>query len=235
MSRAPFHFKQFSVTAHQTGMAVSTDGVLLGAWCNLESANTILDIGTGTGLLALMCAQRSSSSITAIDIDSLAVESASHNIQHSPWRSRIEVFQADVTRWSSTTSQRFDAIVCNPPYFSTGETARDPKRALARHSDSLEHDELLKACERLLTGEGSASFILPFSEGLQFMQLAEESDWHIARKVEVKTTPNKLVSRLLLELKRQPCEPQNTQLLINEQGQYSQEFINLTRDFYLKL
>ncbi|GAL19594.1 tRNA (adenine37-N(6))-methyltransferase TrmN6 [Vibrio maritimus] len=162
-------------------MPVSTDGVLLGAWARFHSSDTLLDIGTGTGLLTLMLAQRFiDAAITAVDIDETAIVDATYNIQHSPWHKRITVLLCDIL--AQPFEHTFDGIICNPPYFNSGETAKNSQRATARHTHTLSHEHLLDRCDKLLNKEGSASFVLPKVEGgaihraCQAQRLALESN-----------------------------------------------------------
>lgn len=229
-----FHFKQFSIHGGQSGMAVSTDGILLGAWSKISNHSSILDIGTGTGLLALMCAQRSQESqVTAIDIDDDAIKAAQYNVDSSPWSKRIRVIKTAAQQLDS--NQRFDHIICNPPYFNSGATSDWQARATARHTHTLPHTELLIACAKLLTPSGSANFILPKSEGETFIQLALEQGWFVEQLCQVNTTKHKPGYRLLFTLTRVQTECQNSQLTIHQADGYSEAFIQLTRDFYLKM
>lgn len=229
-----FDFKQFKVKGGNSGMPVSTDGILLGAWIDLSDTIELLDIGTGTGLLSLMCAQRNKTvSIQAIDIEKQAIDAAKLNFSQSPWESRLTLHHADILTHFFNT--RFDNIICNPPYFNSGEQARNPSRATARHTSMLSHSELLTRCNELLTDTGKASFVLPVFEGEHFMSLALTKGWYTSRLCYVKTTERKQVSRILLELKRLPCAVENQSLTIHSGSGYSDQFVALTRDFYLKM
>lgn len=215
-------------------MPVSTDGVLLGAWAELENSKTLLDIGTGTGLLSLMSAQRNLSlSIDAIEIDSHAVEAAQFNFTHSPWHDRIELHSGDVLTHSFPN--KFDCIICNPPYFNSGEQAQNLSRATARHTSSLSHQDLLKRCWDLLAAQGYASFVLPKVEGDAFIALAKQQGWSLQRLCQVKPTERKEVSRLLIQLGKTPCSMVHSTMTIHEGGGYSGDFIQLTKAFYLKM
>jgi len=229
-----FDFKQFTIYGGYSGMPVSTDGVLLGAWIDLKSSAYLLDIGTGTGLLSLMCAQRNSSLIIeAIDIDSHAIEAAQVNFSRSSWQKRLTLRQGDVLQHKFT--QQFDRIICNPPYFNSGEQACNAARATARHTDTLTHEALLSRCKQLLTNKGKASFVLPKPEGEQFIQLAKTQDWHVSRLCQIKTTEHKEVSRLLIELTKFPTDTLSESLTIRTNLGYSDAFIKMTKDFYLKM
>lgn len=215
-------------------MPVSTDGVLLGAWFDLDQAETILDIGTGTGLLALMSAQRSTESkISAVELDRCACEAAEINFQNSDWADRITLIQSDIISWQD--SQTFDAIVCNPPYFNSGEQSQSTQRAIARHTQTLSHASLLQQCKKRLNQCGKASFVLPLIEGEQFIQLAKEGGWFVSRLCKVKPTSSKPVNRLLIELTRTQVSVEESSITISEQSGYSKEFTQLTKEFYLKM
>ncbi|MGF1738201.1 tRNA1(Val) (adenine(37)-N6)-methyltransferase [Photobacterium satsumensis] len=234
-----FTFKQFHVNDHGCGMPVSTDGVLLGAWAALPRTGPILDIGTGSGLLALMAAQRTTGQdnpITAIEIDSGAAVAAQRNFTDSPWAERISMAHQTVQAWAcQQPSGSVDAIVCNPPYFNHGEQADCQARAAARHTDTLPHHELLAAIRQLLSPAGSASLILPVYEGEQLIKAARAHQLYCQRLCTVKTTERKDPSRLLIALGLSPSPCQTEQLVIHQDGQYSEGFIALTRAFYLKM
>ncbi|MEZ8984634.1 tRNA (adenosine(37)-N6)-methyltransferase TrmM [Vibrio cyclitrophicus FF160] len=232
-----FNFKKFSIYGGQSGMPVSTDGVLLGAWTNLAPKSSVLDIGTGTGLLALMTAQRyEDASIFAIDIDLHAIDAATINIEQSQWQDRISLNHGSVL--TADFSQRFDAIICNPPYFNSGEQAQQSQRATARHTGSLDHLQLAMRCFELTTENATASFILPTPEGEGFIKLAQQCGWYLAKRLDVKTTNKKPASRILFELSKDPACEQDLQcesLTIHNNNGYSEAFIALTKDFYLKM
>lgn len=229
-----FKFKQFSIDGGQAGMPVSTDGVLLGAWAFTHHPKTILDIGTGTGLLALMCAQRfSDAQITAIDIDAFAFEAAQYNSDTSLWGQRIRVIQGDILDTSFAPS--FDAIICNPPYFNSGELSHDPQRATARHTNQLAHHALLVRAKSLLNDEGQACFILPVYEGEQFIEQALTLSWQLKRRCTVQPIAHKPAHRLLIELSLASASVIDSSLVIHSSSGYSEAFIALTQDFYLKM
>ncbi|WP_238116530.1 tRNA1(Val) (adenine(37)-N6)-methyltransferase [Vibrio cincinnatiensis] len=234
MKNKQFKFKQFSIDSKACGMPVSTDGVLLGAWAFTHLPKRILDIGSGTGLLSLMCAQRfAQAHIFAIDVEPQAFSATTYNVAHSPWQERIEVQQQDILTHSYPS--RFDAIICNPPYFTSGEMAQSYQRALARHTQTLTHSNLIQRLDDLLTHNGRACFILPIQEGEVFIQLAQQHGWHLQRLCKVCPSPSKPAHRLLFELGKEMNEAEQSQLTIHAQNGYSEDFIALTRDFYLKM
>lgn len=230
-----FQFKQFTIHQDRTPMKVGTDGVLLGAWAELENASTILDIGTGTGLLALMAAQRNSrAQIDAIDIVASACQQAQENIHLSPWSTRIRVYQQALQSFHPSYS--YDCILCNPPFFEHSTPAPEPARSLARHSDPLPHHELIDHVVRLLLPAGSLQVILPVQEANRLILYAESKGLFPHRITHVHPTPEKAAKRLLIHFTFCRQSPEENKLIIElARHHYSQEYIALTRTFYLKM
>ena len=229
-----FRFKQFTVYHDRCAMKVGTDGVLLGAWANVAQAQHILDIGTGTGLIALMLAQRSDALITAIDIDEDAIEQATDNAENSPWASRIRVLQQDLCQYD--TEQRFDAIVSNPPYFVNSLKCSDIQRSTARHTDTLDANKLLRKASELLHPEGHFSLVIPAEQVSQIQLLGEESGLYLARHTAVITRPGLPAKRALLEFRKANVTCQTDELVIElDRHVYSEDYIALTRVFFLKM
>ena len=238
MKKTGFQFKQFSVYQDRCAMKVGTDGVLLGAWVNVDNAKNTLDIGTGTGLIALMMAQRSVSTlITAIEIDSEAACQATENVLNSPWKDRIEVVNADLLDFNC--SKRYDVIVSNPPYFSQSLPSPNKQRTLARHNDHLTYSALIQKVATLLSENGRFSVIISYDHKDEFIQLASQSRLYLQRIVAVKTTPTSVFRRVLLEFSFVESIVEQLKveelLIERERHQYSTEYINLTKDFYLKM
>ena len=230
-----FAFKQFTVRHDRCAMKVGTDGVLLGAWTDLSHSRRILDIGTGTGLIALMLAQRSMDArITAIDLDSAAVEQAQENIQASPWKDRIEALQQDICTYHPNGT--FDTIVSNPPYFIDSLKCPDGQRSTARHTDTLDADRLIGKVSELLTSDGRFSIILPAEQTEDLIRVAGEKGLHPSRQTWVITRPGLSPKRILMEFRKIPVTLQPDELVIElERHVYSEEYIALTKEFYLKM
>lgn len=218
-------------------MKVGIDGVLLGAWTDTANANSILDIGTGTGLIALMLAQRSEALITAIDIDSAAIEQATQNIAQSPWSERITAIETSIQHFVEVQKSGFDLIVSNPPYFVESLKAGTAQRTIARHTDTLTHEELMDSAQKLLTKTGRMCIILPVKEGLQCIDYAKSTGFYCSKVLSIYPTPTTSVKRLLIEFKLVDCQQQNTSMTIESETrhQYSREFTELAKPYYLKL
>ncbi|MCQ2210366.1 MAG: methyltransferase [Paludibacteraceae bacterium] len=233
MSNPYFQFKQFTIYQDRCAMKVGTDGVLLGAWADVSSAHSILDIGTGTGLIALMVAQRSGAFVTALEMDVEASKQALENVERSPWNEKIKVVNLSLQEYDSL--MKYDHIISNPPYFN--QSLKSPKegRTTARHTDTLSYDDLLKGVVRLLDEEGIFSVILPFSEKERFVTLAEQYNLYPARITEVLPTPISTPKRFMAEFSFQQVECQQKSLIIESAGrhQYSDDYKQLTEQFYL--
>lgn len=234
MSAGGFQFKQFFVSHDQCAMKVGTDGVLLGSWCAVQQVSSILDAGTGTGLVSLMLAQRSAAQIVAVEIDEQAAGQALENVQQSPWSDRVSVVCADFLDY--TPNQLFDLIVSNPPYFENSLQAPDEKRTKARHTNRLNYQTLLAKATQMLTPGGRICLILPYDKDELMDSLARENALFISRKCYVKPTPQSEIKRLLIEFSNTPCPLELSELVIETaRHQYTTDYIGLTKDFYLKM
>jgi tRNA1Val (adenine37-N6)-methyltransferase len=232
-----FRFKEFTVYHDRCAMKVGTDGVLLGAWTNIENAKTVLDIGTGTGLIALMLAQRSNCSleIDAIDIDEDAIFQAVDNIQTSGFK-HIDCRHTSLQEYADVCVKKYDLIVSNPPYFASSLHSPDKQRTIARHTDSLSIDDFISISSRLLSVDGRLSIIFPISEKDYLVSLAEKNNLFVSRIVNVAGTPNVMPKRVLLEFSKRECKVVENNLIIEmKRHVYSDEFVTLVKDFYLKL
>ncbi len=236
MKHTPFRFKQFAVHHDRSTMKVGTDGVLLGAWANPANAKTILDIGTGSGLIALMLAQRTSADvqIDAVELEAHASHEAQENINHSPWADRIKLYHAAIQQYE--TDVRYDLIISNPPYFENSQKPPEEKRTITRHTDTLPFTELLHAVERLLKEDGTFNVILPYTEGTAFIELAGSHKLFCTRKWSFLTREGKAIERLLLEFAFHQKTMETNEILLYSEGEnWSDGYKALTKDFYLKL
>lgn len=232
-----FHFKQFSVAHDRCTMKVGTDGVLLGAWAVVENAKTILDIGTGSGVIALMLAQRTppDALIHAVELEQNDAQQAHENVVHSPWPDKVKIFPAAIQQFAGEA--RYDLIVSNPPYFINSQEPPDKRRLQTRHTVMLSFTELLGAATRLLKPAGSFQVILPYTEGLQFIELASQHGLYCTRQWSFRTRQAKPVERWLLAFARIPVAPIDTGeiLLYSYDTVWDDSYTNLTRDFYLNM
>lgn len=228
-----FHFKQFVVKQKTGVMKVGTDGILLGAWVNVTDAKHILDIGTGSGMVALMCAQKNQEAkIDAVDIEEAAYKMASKNTAASVWKDRMEVFHGSVQEFSKVRDIQYDVIVTNPPFFTGGTFSKDADRNQMRHTIKLPNGELLQAVRRLMKRSGRFCVILPYLEGLRFKEQAEQYGFYCTRKTEVFPTPTKGIERLLLQFEFIENPLESDQLIIEENKTYTEAFVGLTKTFY---
>lgn len=241
MANSYFEFKKFTVRQDLCAMKVGTDGVLLGAWVSLAGSRDVLDIGTGTGLIALMLAQRGESEnrplrIDALDIDAGAVEQAALNIQASPFSDRIRTECQSFVSYARLSEKRYDLIVSNPPYFHNSLKCPDIQRNTARHTDTLTLEELLEGCCRLLSPAGRIALILPAARKEELVRLARPLGLNIIRQTDVSSIEGKPPKRLLAELSAaaQQCAA-DSMALESALRRYTPEFTALIKDFYLKI
>lgn len=234
----PFHFKQFTIEQDRCPMKVGTDGVLLGAWADISAARHFLDIGTGSGVIALILAQRAPDAMVhGVEIDAEAAAQAALNMGRSPWPDRLHVFQDSIQNFARTTAQRYDLIVSNPPFFSGGTFSDNHDRQAVRHTVKLPHGDLLIAVQRLLAPTGRFCLILPHIEGLRFCEVANTYHLFCTRRTKVYSRPGKPVERLLLQFEAEVKPLQQDELFIHagQDDAYSEEYAALTRPFYLDL
>ena len=230
-----FHFKEFSISQEVSSMKVGTDSVILGAWTPAYQPQRILDIGAGTGILSLMMAQRFPQAlIHSIEIDAETAQECKQNITSSPWKGRITVFQTDIRDFSASNS--YDLILSNPPFFSEDTHSPNQKRSLARASHSLPFAQLLNCVNKFLSPKGTFSVVIPYKEETSFLQEATYYSLYPLQKLYLKGTPSSPIKRSFLLLSRQQVTQILTKLLIveKERHQYTEEYQELTKNFYLK-
>ena len=234
-----FSFKQFSVQQDRTAMKIGTDGVLLGAWTPLKNNPfSILDIGTGTGIIALMLSQRSNAQqIDALEIDEEAYEQAVDNFENSPWSDRLFCFHAGLDEFVEEPEDEYDLIVSNPPFYTEDYKSENEQRDLARFADAMPFEDLIEAAALLLSENGIFSVIIPFKEEEKFIALANEYELYPIKITRVKGTPASEIKRSLLAFSRDENTLISSDELIIETARhiYTTEYIELTKDFYLKM
>ncbi len=232
-----FQFKQFKIIQEKAAMKVNTDGVLLGAWTNIEEVKTALDVGAGTGLIALMIAQRCDAQITGVEIEKNAAEEAFQNVQNSKWGNRIFIQNSSFQHFAANSDSKFDLIISNPPFFANGVKNANPHLSIARHNHMLPFTDIIAGAVKLLTKTGKLALILPFDLAQDFIEKARISGLFLNRLTEVKPFPNKLPNRCLMEFGGGKTHFEKSQMSVFSEfgNDYSQEFKNLACDFYLKL
>ena len=234
-----FQFKQFTVQQDKCAMKIGTDSVLLGAWTPIENhPYSILDIGAGTGILSLMLAQRSNAEqIDSIEIDKDAYEQCVDNFESSPWSDRLFCFHAGLDEFVEEPEDEYDLIISNPPFYSEDYKTESEQRDLARFQDALPFEDLIEAVSLLLSENGIFSVIIPFKEEEKFIALAKTFDLFPLKITRVKGTPATEIKRSLLAFSFQEKTnfPIDELIIETARHQYTEDYIALTKDFYLKM
>ncbi|MBI1782514.1 MAG: methyltransferase [Sphingobacteriales bacterium] len=240
MAKNYFKFKQFTVQQEKAALKVSTDSCLFGAWIasQLQTINnkpqTILDIGTGTGLLMLMLAQISSALIDGIEIDKPSFEQAQENIAASPWKERLNLFNGDVKNFSF--DKKYDFIISNPPFYEGNLKSVHQHINVAKHDAGLTLEELINTTDQNLTAEGSFAVLLPYHRTEEFISVVEKKNYYLAELVRVKQSFKHKYFRSILLFSRKQCDKKESLIIIREADDaYSPKFISLLKDYYLFL
>jgi tRNA1Val (adenine37-N6)-methyltransferase len=235
----PFVFKQFKIHQDRCAMKVGTDGVLLGAWTDVEKAQTILDIGTGTGVIAIMLAQKTADTegcfIHAVEIDDVAVTQAKENMADSPFTERLTVFHDSVQNFAKLQADKYDLIVSNPPFFTGGTLSSNGDKTNVRHTVKLPHGDLLNATRDLLHKNGRFCVILPLIEGLRFIEISRTYGFYLTRRSDVRPKQDKGIERLLLQFELSNRTFSHDELIIQnsrDERDYTEGYKELTKDFY---
>ncbi|WP_271784963.1 tRNA1(Val) (adenine(37)-N6)-methyltransferase [Aquimarina algiphila] len=234
----PFKFKEFTLHQDRCAMKVGTDGVLLGAWVPIDDAvDSILDIGTGTGVIALMSAQRSNAEvIDALEIDAGAYEQAVENFEASSWGDRLFCYHASFQEFMAEIDDQYDLLISNPPFYREDYKTSDTKRDMARFEDALPFEHLLVGASKLLSDQGKFAVIVPYKEEERIIDLASQVTLFPLKITRVKGTLTSEVKRSLLLFDREKKTPEIDELIIeNARHEYTKSYIDLTKDFYLKM
>ena len=237
----PFYFKEFTIDQDKTAMKVGTDAVLLGAWCSLETCpDTILDVGSGTGLVSLMMAQRSDAeTIDAVEIDPNAYEQNVANFEKSDWSDRLFCYHCsyqDFSEEMKEEDEEYDLIISNPPFYNDNFETNDTSRNTARFTSALSFKELLESTSKILSDSGVFTIIIPFKEEVTFVSLAGKYKLFLNRVCRVIGTDNSETKRSMLEFSFHLKELEETTIVIEKgRHEYTKEYVSLTKDFYLKM
>lgn len=236
MSNPYFQFRNFKVFHDKSSMKVGTDAVLLPCLTDFSNIYNILEVGCGSGVISLMCAQLSHSDILAIDIHEDSVIQTQENFNLSPWSDRLKAKQISFQELAINSKQKFDLIISNPPFFIDSLKSPKENRNLARHNDSLSQIDLLQSARQLLKPDGCLSLILPLNEGEEMIKLAKEEGFHLKTRANIQPKPSKPDNRIVVELSLKKQESEYKELIIREENnEYTEAYKELTKDFYLAL
>ena len=226
----PFRFQKFDILQHKNVFRVGTDGVLLGALCQVENAQKILEVGTGTGLISLMLAQRNAKAeITALDLNEEAVKLAQENFKNSPFSERLQFFHQDFKIFES--QKEYDFVVCNPPFFEENNSVKD---ILARQQVELTFRNLIEKASKILSSEGIFSVIIPSESVQEFENLAEDFDLYLVRKVNIFGIENGVLKRNVLEFSKKKSALETLDFTIEKSPRkYSDQYLELTKEFHV--
>ena len=235
MANNYFNFKQFTIYQEKSAFKVGTDGVLLGASADITGVRKILDIGSGTGLISIMLAQRCDAEIVAIEPDYDSFIQACNNVILCKWSSRIRVEHTNLQNYYPGTG-KFDLIVTNPPFFTGSMKNPDPRKSAARHSDTMSSDAILDGVRRLMADGGRFQLIMPYVEGNIFIAEAYRYGLYCNNILKIKPLPTAETTRLILSFSRERLIVKEKFLTIEHGSRhdFTEEYINLTKDFYLK-
>jgi tRNA1Val (adenine37-N6)-methyltransferase len=235
MSNDYFRFKKFTIYQDKAAFKVGTDGVLLGACADIVGVRSILDIGSGTGLISIMLAQRCNAEITAIEPDRESFDQSCENVNRSEWSNRIKVVHTDLQNYNPD-QRKFDLIVTNPPYFSDSLKSPDPRKSTARHNDSLTTRKLLEGVLKFLEDDSRLQLIMPYVEGNVFIADAHKYGLYCNSILKIKPLPTSEIRRLILTFSRLQKKPVERFLTIEhgKRHEFTEDYVNLTKDFYLK-
>jgi tRNA1Val (adenine37-N6)-methyltransferase len=238
----PFSFKKFTIQQDRCTMKVGTDGVLLGAWVDITGVQKILDIGSGTGVIAIMLAQKTVETagiVHAVEIEDTAFSQAQENIQQSPFAKQLQIFHQSIQDFAKNCIEKYDLIVSNPPFFTGGTFSNNQEKNNVRHTVKLSHSDLLNATRSLLQKNGKFCVILPLIEGMRFIEIASTYGFFCTKRTDIRTLADKPVERLLLEFEISDNDSEKKQekdelIMLNssERNDYSDAYKNLTQDFY---
>lgn len=231
-----FRFKKFEIIQAQSTMKVNTDAILIGSWAKVDNCFNILDVGTGTGVIALMVAQRAErAKVIGIEIEEKSFLEAYANAENSIFSNSVYMVHDSIQNFCQLHTNSFDHIISNPPFFTEGTFSSNENKANVRHAIKLPHGDLLNAVTNLLSKEGKFSVILPCIEGYRFIELAERSGLYTSRITEVRPRLTKSIERLLIEFTRVEHEKEEKEIVIYYENSkdYTDEFKNLTKAFYL--
>ena len=231
----PFHFQQFSLHHHKSTMKVGTDAVLLALWTGLDGVRSVLDIGTGSGIITLLLAARNSTlKVDAVEMDTASFEEASANFSDSPFTGRLHTFLTDIQDFVPEKEKRYDLLISNPPFFINDYRPGQSQRKLARHTDTLRYEQLIAVALRLMKPEGRFSLVLPYRESKVFLKLAEQSGLYLQQQMLIFPKPCSEPNRINLLFGLHPVILKTEKFIIrNEEGTFTKQYIDMVKNYYL--
>lgn len=230
-----FRFRHFEVLHEKSTMKVGTDAFVLGSRINIDpDCKYILDIGTGSGVIALMLAQKSNAQIHAIDIDEASVSEALINFENSPWKSQLKAFHCSLQNYFPEESNKYDLIVSNPPFFQNSLLPQSPRLQIAKHNVVLTLQQFIENVIRLLTPDGSWAVIIPFELLDEILKLAAKSGYGLICRLNIIPKSGKPANRVVAEFRRAFSGiPQTENLVIRDEfGKYTPGYKELTQDYH---
>ncbi len=231
----PFHFKQFSIRHHKSTMKVGTDAILLSAWANVLGANTILDIGTGCGVIALIMAARTNAKVDAIELDEISANEAKSNFKNSLYKNRLKIINKDFNEFAIATKNKYDLIISNPPFFTNDLLPDLESRMNARHTTSLSHYKLIKGVISLLNENGKFCLVLPYDIAVEFIKISINHKLHLCKKQIVYPKPDSRPNRINMEFKlKKSSDIYKEEIVIRDiNNEHSAQYKNYTKDYLI--
>ena len=236
-NRQPFRFKQFSMYHHRSTMKIGTDAMILSAWAEVSGANRVLDIGTGSGIIALMMAVRSSAVIDAVEIDEASVNEARDNFKQSPFSDRLQVFNKSMASFSESVNNTYDVIISNPPFFINDMRPQNSRKQQARHTDSLSYSDLCFYSRKMLNNEGKLCLVLPYTESKTFLSIAAGHGLFLQKRLLIFPRPCKAPNRVNLQLgTTKPATVNEEKFIIrNEDNRFTKQYSDLLGEYYISI
>lgn len=236
MDTRPFHFKSFSLHHHWSTMKVGTDAVLLGIWTDLTTVKSVLDVGAGCGIISLLLACRAPLLVDAVELDADSFEEAKQNFLESPYADRLRIFHTDFNDFVPQVGEKYDLIISNPPFFINDLHSTDPRKRMARHTQTLTYERLLKGALELMNPEGKISVVLPYRESRLFLSLAKQAGLFVEKQMLIFPMLGKEPNRINILLGQQPVEEQTEKFMIrDENGKFTSQYVDFVKDYYVSI
>ncbi len=232
MSEAPFKTKKFDVSHHKSTMKVGTDAILLGLWCEVFNDSIILDAGTGCGIIAMILTSKSDASVVGLDSDGPSLKEAALNFRESSFSKSLLAEEGDFIDYTANTSLKYDLVVSNPPFFSTGLKSPSVSRQKARHASTLSTQNLCKGAHRILSKEGRLCVIIPFDQKNEFYKVATNAGFHLRKMLIIFPKENTEPNRIILDFSMKTVDLMRTYYFTirNSDNSYSDQYKDLTKD-----